>query len=93
MAFKMKKFSGFKDINEAAEYAAKKTRNKIASKQIKKQLVKQGFKAAARTLGPVGGAMMAYDVAKFAHEKNPEGDTITRLKEDRKNNPNLGRKF
>ena len=93
MAFKMKKFSGFKSVGENIKKISKKAATKVAAGEIKKQLVKKGLKTMARTIPMVSAVTTAYSVGKFADKINPEGNTVTRLKKDRKNNPNLGRKL
>ena len=98
MAFKMNKFSGFKDVSpEAIEagagYAGEKIIKSEISDQIKKGLIKGGFRGASKFMGPIGMASLAVDAGMLAHKLNPEGDTTVQLKKHRKNNPNFGRKI
>tara|TARA_R100000084_G_C4605294_1_gene125280 strand:+ start:514 stop:810 length:297 start_codon:yes stop_codon:yes gene_type:complete len=98
MAFKMNGFSGFKDVSQDAVeagvgYAGEKLVKKEISDQLKKQLIKGGFRGASKFLGPIGPISLAVDAGILADKINPDGNTVTRLKEDRKNNPNFGRKI
>ena len=80
MAFKMKKFSGFKDVGDTAEKVGKKVGSKIASKQVKKQLVKQGLKTAARSVPVVGAAITAYDVSKAIQKEEVGQKAVDNMK-------------
>ena len=80
MAFKMKKFSGFKSVEETAEKVGKKVGSKIASKQVKKQLVKQGLKTAARSVPVVGAAVTAYDVGKAIQKEEVGQKAVSNMK-------------
>jgi len=68
MAFKMKKFSGFKNTSDTAKKVGEKVGTKVALKEAGKKLVKAGLKA-GRFLGPVGAAVTAYDVGKVMHKE------------------------
>ena len=69
MAFKMKKFSGFKTVGENIKKVGKKVASKVATDKIKKQLIKKGLKTAAKTVPIVGAVTTAYSVGKKLQEK------------------------
>ena len=80
MAFKMKKFSGFKSVCENIKKVSKKVATKVATDKIKKQLVKRGLKTAAKAIPIVSAATTAYSVGKKLQEKEVGQKTVENMK-------------
>ena len=80
MAFKMKKFSGFKSVGENIKKVSKKVATKVATDKIKKQLVKRGLKTAAKAIPIIGAATTAYSVGKTLQEKKVGQKAVENMK-------------
>ena len=80
MAFKMKKFSGFKTVGENIKKVSKKVATKVATDKIKKQLVKRGLKTAAKAIPIISAATTAYGVGKTLQKKEVGQKAVENIK-------------
>ena len=80
MAFKMKKFSGFKSVGENIKKISKKAATKVAADKIKKQLVKKGLKTMAKAIPIASAATTAYSVGKTLQEKEVGQKAVENMK-------------